>query len=120
MTRAIEVAVKRACSDGHHEPYRLGHDEARTVLDELAGAPADTGAALMRFLHGEGYAVLRVVTERRDGSEDASAWAPLLTLIRLAEYPDPEREALADAFDEEEREEGERLHQQAHAPGTIS
>lgn len=123
MTRYIEVTAETHCPRGFRAAsHRLSWDEAQTILDELAGAPADTGALLLRYLRDEdGYSHLRVVTEH-DGREDLGAWAPLDTLVRLAEYRDAE---LEEQRQDEEREleaveAGERLHQQAHAPGVIS
>lgn len=116
--RHIEVTAETHCPRGFRAAsHRLSWDEAQTILDELAGAPADTGALLLRYLRDEdGYTHLRVVTEH-DGREDPGAWAPLDTLIRLAEYRDADLDAQAEA---EERDESERRHQAAHAAGVIS
>ncbi len=120
MTRVIEVTAETHCPRGFRAPpHRLSWTETRTVLDELAGAPADTGALLLRYLLLEdGYTHLRVVTEH-GGESDPGSWCPLDALIRLAEFPDPECDALADAFDAAEADESERRHQAAHAAGRL-
>lgn len=117
MTRYIEVTAEIHCPRGFRgPPHRLSWEETQTVLDELAGAPADTGALLLRYLRDEdGYTHLRVVTASA-GGEDPGSWAPLDTLIRLAEYQDADLDAQAEA---EERDESDRRHQAAHAAGVL-
>lgn len=123
MTRYIEVASRRSTTAPTHDRRRLTWEESRDVLEDLACCPADVGAVHLRRLREDGVDVLRVVLEdprRQDGElTEAGAWLPLAALIRLAEYPDPEREALADAFEAEAHDETERRHQAAHAAGVL-
>lgn len=115
--RILEVCPSVVHGD-MREVITLEADEARMVLDELAGAPVDRGAAKLRALSREHY-WLRVVTIDNDGQRDAGPLLPIDGLIRLAEYPDPDRDALADAFDDDAREAGDRAHEQAHGPGRV-
>ena len=119
--RHIEVTLRVLGADRYSPPHRLSWDEAQTIHDELAGAPADTGALLLRYLRDEdGYTHLRVVTEH-DGCEDPGSWAPLDTLVRVAEYMDADLIAARETEAEEAAvEAGERLHQQQHSAGVIS